>query len=637
MKVFEYGAVVVGSGAAGWNAACQIAAFGKKSVALVTENVLAGTSRNAGSDKQTYYKLSLSGSHPDSVRAMAEDLFAGGAADGDNALCEAALSVPCFLNLVSAGVEFPTDRYGCYTGYKTDHDPGERATSAGPLTSKFMTEALEKRAKAMNIPVYDHLMAVEVLTVPDGERNRTVGLLAADETGGLTAFRTGNVILCTGGPAGLYADSVYPASQTGSTGLALRAGAEGQNLTEWQYGLATVSPRWNVSGTYMQVLPCFVSVGEDGDEKEFLLDDFGGDPYAALSTVFLKGYQWPFDSAKVENGSSVIDLLVYREEKIKGRKVYLDFRKNPFGLEKIDFSRLSDEARTYLEKCAACFGTPIGRLEIMNAPAIALYRSKGVDLTSARVEIALCAQHHNGGISVDSHWQTRVTGLYAAGECAGTHGVRRPGGSALNAGQVGSLRAAEHLSFTEKQPVSDAEFSAALSEAEKRHRAFLASASGEGEENALSLIRRVRAGMSRTGAAIRDPAAIAAFLRELEREEKALPALRTHDAFTACRARDLIVTARAVLTAMLDYTGSVGASRGSAITVNKNGVLRPGLPEAFRFLPPTGAASDRVQTVFLNEAGQPAVSWRPVRPIPDTSDSFEVVWQGYRENRNLGD
>ncbi|MCQ2425346.1 MAG: FAD-binding protein [Lachnospiraceae bacterium] len=634
MIIYEYGAVVVGSGAAGWNAACRIASFGKKTVALVTENVLAGTSRNAGSDKQTYYKLSLSGSHPDSICAMAEDLFAGGAVDGDNALCEAALSVPCFLNLVSAGVEFPTDRYGCYTGYKTDHDPGERATSAGPLTSKFMTEALEKRAREMKIPVFDHLTAVEVLTVPTKTGRKTVGLLCVDEKGGLTAFRTENVVLCTGGPAGLYADSVYPASQTGSTGLALRAGAETQNLTEWQYGLATVSPRWNVSGTYMQVLPCFVSVGEDGDEREFLLDDFGGDPYAALSAVFLKGYQWPFDSAKAENGSSVIDLLVYREEKMKGRRVYLDYRKNPFGLKEIDFSRLSDEARVYLEKCAACFGTPIERLEKMNAPAIALYRSKGVDLASERVKIALCAQHHNGGISVDHHWQTRVTGLYAAGECAGTHGVRRPGGSALNAGQVGSLRAAEHLSFIEKAPVTDAEFETALADAEKTHLAFLSSLT-DGEENALSLIRRVRDGMSKVGAAIREPDAIAAFLSELKKEEENLSSLRTPDAFAAYRAKDLIVTALAVLTAMLDYAETVGASRGSAITVSKNGVLRPGLPEAFRFLPPTGTAADRIQTVSLDGEGQPKAAWRPVRPIPDTSDSFEVVWQGYRENRNL--
>lgn len=77
---------------------------------------------------------------------MAENLFHSGCVDGDNALCEAALSVRCFMNLVELGVPFPVNRYGEYVGYKTDHDPYARATSAGPLTSKFMTEALQKKA-----------------------------------------------------------------------------------------------------------------------------------------------------------------------------------------------------------------------------------------------------------------------------------------------------------------------------------------------------------------------------------------------------------------------------------------------------------------------------------------------------------
>ena len=45
-------------------------------------------------------------------------------------------------------------------------------------------------------------------------------------------------------------------------------------------------------------------------------------------------------------------------------------------------------------------------------------------------------------LAVDCWWQTDVEGLFAAGEAAATHGVYRPGGSALNAGQVGSMRVA---------------------------------------------------------------------------------------------------------------------------------------------------------------------------------------------------
>ena len=81
----------------------------------------------------------------------------------------------------------------------------------------------------------------------------------------------------------------------------------------------------------------------------------------------------------------------------------------------------------------------------MNLGAIELYANHGIDLYANRLEIAVCAQHCNGGVAVDHHWQSGVKGLYAAGEAAGTFGVYRPGGSALNSTQVGSLRAAEHI------------------------------------------------------------------------------------------------------------------------------------------------------------------------------------------------
>lgn len=95
--------------------------------------------------------------------------------------------------------------------------------------------------------------------------------------------------------------------------MAFEAGALEKNLTEWQFGLASVKPRWNVSGTYMQVLPRMISTDLDGnDAREFLLDFFP-DAEEMLSKLFLKGYQWPFDVRKVDGGSSIIDILVYLE------------------------------------------------------------------------------------------------------------------------------------------------------------------------------------------------------------------------------------------------------------------------------------------------------------------------------------
>lgn len=570
MKTYTYDCIVIGTGAAGYNAACRLKEFGVN-VAMVTEGINCGTSRNTGSDKQTYYKLGLSGDSPDSVHKMAQNLFDGGSVDGDNALCEAALSARCFLNLCELGVPFPVNRYGEYIGYKTDHDPFERATSAGPLTSKYMTEALQKKAEDLDVKVFDGYRVVKLLKTD----SRVCGLLCVcgEKT---VAFRCRDIIMATGGPAGIYADSVYPECHHGSTGLAIEAGAKMQNLALWQYGLASTKPRWNVSGTYMQVLPRFVSIDEKGNEHDFLWDYFT-DKNEGLSLVFLKGYQWPFDPKKAEKGSSQIDMLVYREWVERGRRVYLDFTKNPFP---IDFNKLSNEAFEYLSKAGATFGTPIERLQKMNAPAIELYKSKGVDLYSEYLPIALCAQHNNGGIAVDMWWQTSVKGLFAVGECAGTHGIARPGGSALNAGQVGSLRAAQYISEHPNELVDEKLF---YELADKVEITF----SDDTAERINSAQRR----MSDNAAAVRDVEKIKATLEITLAELKG-----TTDPF----ARDVLLTQGAVLCAMAE----------------------------------PNTDHQKVQEVTLTENGFKATV-RPVRPIPHEDDFFENVWRTFRENKNI--
>ena len=627
MKTYTYDCIVVGTGAAGYNAACRLKEQGVE-VAIVTEGITTGTSRNTGSDKQTYYKLTLCGGTEDSVSKMAEDMFAGGAMDGDNALCEAALSARCFLHLCELGVPFPVNRYGEFVGYKTDHDPYQRATSAGPLTSKFMTEALQKRAKALEIPVLDGLLAVEILKY----NGATCGVLCLEKaTGSFKAISSGNVVLCTGGPAGIYEDSVYPLGHTGSTGLALMAGAKAQNLTLWQFGLASVKPRWNVSGSYMQVLPRFVSVDSEGTEYEFLSEYFP-DPVDALNMVFLKGYQWPFDSKKVMEGSSVIDLLVYRETVLRGRKVYLDFTKNPFA-EEIPYEKLSTEAREYLENAGVCFGTPIERLAKMNAPAVTLYCSKGVDITRKYLQIALCAQHCNGGISVDLWWQTCVEGLFAAGEAAGTHGIARPGGSALNAGQVGSLRAAQYISKNCIPPMPE-ELFAPIAEAAKVRYEQQAQRFLHNENNVESRISQMRRRMSDFAGALRDPVQLEGLLQTVTAELNALTdtvgVSQKKELYKCYQLRDALVTQQAVLTAMLDQAKK--GTCGSALYYDAHGEKPQGMEELFRFS--IAQNTEQIQETVPTEDGF-SCQWRPVRPIPQKDDFFETVWSTYRKNGSV--
>lgn len=123
MPVYIVHTLIIGSGAAGLNAALQLRQNGIEDVRIVTEGLQMGTSINTGSDKQTYYKLSLCGEQADSPHALAETLFSGGGMHGDLALVEASLSARAFLHLVNLGVPFPQDRFGGFVGYKTDHDP----------------------------------------------------------------------------------------------------------------------------------------------------------------------------------------------------------------------------------------------------------------------------------------------------------------------------------------------------------------------------------------------------------------------------------------------------------------------------------------------------------------------------------
>ncbi len=637
--IISVNTVVVGAGAAALNAADRLHAYGNRDVVIVCEDFANSTSRNTGSDKQTYYKLSLAGDEGDSVQELAQTLMEGQCVDGDLALAEAANSAASFLRLCELGVPFPVNRYGEYIGYKTDHDPRRRATSAGPLTSRLMVESLEKAVMEKNITVYSGMQAVAILT-QDG---RAAGVLCLDlkrlarEEVSFTAFNCVNVVWATGGPAGMYADAVYPIGQHGATGIALEAGARGKNLTEWQYGLASVSPRWNVSGTYMQALPRFISTDRDGgDEREFLgaYFDTEGD---MLDNVFLKGYQWPFDVRKAMGGSSIIDILVYVERCIKGRRVYLDFCSNPGGGE-LDFCALGGEAKSYLDRADALFGKPIDRLIHMNAPAYEFYLGRGVDLKKEPLEIALGAQHNNGGLAIDSWWQTNVDGLFAVGEAGASHGVYRPGGSALNAGQVGSMRAARYIASRRNGKADSAgRFAQAVEQQVSRIIAIGLDALAR-EDNAEQLLRDAQRDMSRAGAAMRDMDGISALIAVTKERIGKFPANAGCSAGTMSllyQYRDTLISQYVYLCAMRDYIQKGGKSRGSALYHDAAGDKPLDvLDDTFRFVPDDGELGRLVQEVLYKDGGC-TFGWRPVRPMPREDDFFENVWRGYRENGSV--
>ena len=590
-----YKALIIGSGAAAYRCADWLYREDIKDIAVVTENRLWGTSRNTGSDKQTYYKLSMDGLTADSPYKMACDMFSGGSCDGEKMYLEATNSQRCFLRLCDYGVGFPTDEFGGYPGYKTDHDDTVRATSVGPLTSKVMTEKLEKIVLEKNgTELLDNRQVIEILTADGRAFGIRVPNLETEETETIFAE---NVICATGAPACIYEDCVYPPSQHGMTGVMIEAGVRMCNYTQWQYGMASVDFRWNVSGSFMQVIPRFVSIDDNGNEREFLSDYFD-DINEAYSYVFLKGYQWPFSYGRVKH-SSLIDIAVHSETK-KGRKVYLDYRTDP---KNYAFEKLCEEAKEYLTDTECLADTPIERLEKLNSKAIDVYLRQGIDLHKDMLRIAVCAQHNNGGVYTDKNFESDIKGLYVIGEASGSFGLTRPGGSALNDTQISGLVCAKHIKNKSVAPIDKSIFEN-LSE----------SISAEFVKDETIDYSHFKKEMSNVASFSRDYEGSVKLLAEVNDTLSNYPC-RHRSLSDYYRYKDMLISMKALLEAIISECPETG-SRGGAIFIKDGKVVEENL----------------YYRDFLTVTKNGEIQFIKVTPVPKVQAPFEKYLKKIDEN-----
>ena len=665
VQIHRFDTVILGAGAAGLNCAVHLHEFMRQAgveepqrlIAVITRGVELGASRMSGSDKQTYYKQGTRPDVPDSAASFAASLTAAGCCHEDLALAEGISSLPEFHHLARAGVPFPRDAMGAYVGYKTDHDPGERATSAGPKTSRFMAECLQREVQAAGIALFDGQEAARLLTAGTGADRRIIGVACLDCAAGaagsdftLNIFLCRHLVLAAGGPGELFATSVYPAGQVGLHGLALEAGLAGENLTEWQFGLASTAFRWNVSGTYMQVIPRIYSTAADGsDERDFLANAFPTMRQLA-GAIFRKGYQWPFDPQRVENfGSSLIDLLIF-DQTSRGRRVYMDFLHNPRGpaaLGTFDLADLDEETSGYLRAAGASQPRPIDRLAHMNPPAIEIFAEHGIDLHRQPLEIAVCAQHNNGGMAVNAWWESTVPGTFVIGEMAGSHGVKRPGGSALNAGQVGGLRAAEYIANAGEAPQEAAsawgDIQGQITDLIGRLDAAQARPDGLRPSDALEAIRRR---MSAAAAHVRREEDVRRALDEAialcrQLESQGLAARGGEELVQAIQTRHLALTSAAVLKAIWEYLRQGGGSRGSYLVASAAGreihpkLIDPNTGRPLRYLPENESLRRAILRLRFDNEQADLFSCQTVAPRPALSSTaaFETAWADFRAGR----
>ncbi len=659
VTIHKYNTVVVGAGAAGINAAKKLYEYMDQKgisnpqdrIAVVTAGLGLGASRMSGSDKQTYYKMGTSPDIADSAESFAKSLTAAGCCHGDLALAEGIGSLRGFYNLVEAGVPFPNDSMGTYIGYKTDHDPYERATSAGPKTSKFMSQCLEKIIRRYGVSIHDHQEAVEFVTDGDGDNKRIIGLVTIykkqldDNDLAINVFLAENFVLAAGGPGALYKTSVYPLGQTGIHGIAFKAGLAAENITESQFGLASTKFRWNVSGTYMQVVPRIFSTDADGnDEKEFLTDFFPTTGKMATN-IFLKGYQWPFDPQRIENlQSSLIDVIVFNETQ-KGRRVFMDFLHNPIGNEKsgqFSINDLEPEALDYLKAAGATQKLPIERLEHMNRPAIDIYKEHNIDLYSEPLEIAVCAQHNNGGFAINKWWQSNIKHTFVVGEMAGSHGVKRPGGSALNAGQVGSQRAAEFIvNAYGSEVIGDINID---NEIETVIGSINAMKNTHAKLTPAIAIAQIQETMTAIGAHIRNIESAKKGIKQAialfnDINKNGFTVNDKNDLIEAVRARHLSLASIASLKAIIELLQAGSGSRGSHLVLTDDGIeihpdiKDPATGQPLKFKPENQELRRSIIRIMFDPAAEHLFKCEsiPTRTAPTNRNPFEPAWSDYRK------
>ncbi len=646
VPVYRCETLVLGSGAAGMRAVVELKRRGID-VLVASTGLFAGTSACSGSDKQTLYTASTD-YKGDNFIEYAKGLCSGGAMNFSTAYVEAVGSIDAIGGLQFMGLPLPSDDRGAILRYQTDHDEAGRATSCGPRTSKLMVKVLFDEALTLGVRILPGCSGIRIVKEGEGDSERVAGVIALhrDEKRnayGMIFIQCEDLVIATGGPGELYRDSVYPHHCYGGLGLALEAGLALTNLTESQFGIGTPRTKfpWNLSGTYVQVMPRVYSVGEDGEEIHFL-KRYYRTTREMVSNVFRKGYQWPYHSTRMlDYKSSLFDLAVFLERQA-GRKVYLDFLRNPEPINEGEAFSLDDldaDVRAYLENNEALCELPIDRLHRMNPLAIELYRMHGTDLTKEPLEFAMNNQHMNGGIRIDDWGRTSLEGCYAIGEAAGSHGVTRPGGAALNSGQVFGKRAAvaikrARLLRTEAE-VDASVVARALEQGLAEAGAALSNADGLSPKDVKAEIQdRMSdyAGIICSGPEVAAALESAHQLREMV-EAKGIRVSSPSLVGQAFRWRQMAFASEAVLTALDYYICSGGGSRGARAICSDAGTQCPDAYQEdlsrFRFI--EEKPEDKAQRLVVQlKDGAFSVHPEPVDLTPEIErEFFEKGWGPY--------
>jgi succinate dehydrogenase/fumarate reductase flavoprotein subunit len=281
--------------------------------------------------------------------------------------------------------------------------------NTGPAVAATLRRKVGEISKIRRV---SNVAVIEILT----NHRRAVGAAGLNLSDGeIVTFQAKAVILAAGGLTKLYARNSASANMGGEAyAMALRAGAELVDMEFVQFfPIGHLAPRL-VGMDPIMWDPFRYKLGGkllNGRFEEFV-DRYGGSDFGKYTATR--------------------DLAAYSilKEVEAGRG-------SPHGGAYLDFRHIPEA------QLRAAFGPVIDRL-----------LTNGIDLTQTPVEVGPMAHYHMGGVRVDANMETRIGGLYAAGEAVGgANGANRLSGNAITEALVfgeraGAAAAAESAKVT---------------------------------------------------------------------------------------------------------------------------------------------------------------------------------------------
>jgi succinate dehydrogenase/fumarate reductase flavoprotein subunit len=278
-------------------------------------------------------------------------------------------------------------------------------------TGPAVAAALRRKVGEINeIRRISNVAVIEILT-KDRQAMGAAGVNMSD--GENVTFQAKTVILAAGGLTKLYARNSASTNMGGEAyALALWAGAELVDMEFVQFfPIGHLAPRL---------------IGMDPIMWDPFRYKLGGKLLNGRFEEFVDRYG-STDFGKYTATRDVAAYSILKEVEAG--------RGSPHGGAYLDFRHIPEI------QLRAAFGPVIDRL-LLN----------GIDLTKTPVEVGPMAHYHMGGVRVNTNMETRVSGLYAAGEAVGgANGANRLSGNAITEAFVFGDRAGSSAAEAAKQ------------------------------------------------------------------------------------------------------------------------------------------------------------------------------------------